>query len=131
MQIELHKTIAAKPQAVFRTIADIVNWPQIIRSVAAVELLTHGRVRVGTRVRLHRIIYGHQMIEELEVETFERDRRQVAQRLRLSLWVYFTISGRSMTSAATLGHIAFGYPSLTARHCVFCTQSRRWLVTGI
>ena len=49
----------------------------------------------------------------------------------LSLWVYFTISGRSMTSAATLGHIAFGYPSLTARHCVFCTQSRRWLVTGI
>ena len=52
MQIELHKTVAAKPQAVFRTIADIVNWPQIIRSVAAVELLTHGRVRVGTRVRL-------------------------------------------------------------------------------
>jgi hypothetical protein len=75
MQIELHKTIAAKPQAVFRTIADIVNWPQIIRSVAAVELLTHGRVRVGTRVRLSRIIYGHQMIEELEVETFERPRR--------------------------------------------------------
>jgi hypothetical protein len=36
-----------------------------------------------------------------------------------------------MTSAATLGHIAFGYPSLTARHCVFCTHSRRWLVTGI
>jgi len=67
MQIELHRTVAAKPQAVFRTIADIVNWPQIIRSVAAVELLTHGRVRVGTRVRLHRIICGHQMIEELEV----------------------------------------------------------------
>ena len=75
MQIELHKTVAAKPQAVFRTIADIVNWPQIIRSVAAVELLTHGRVRVGTRVRLNRIIYGHQMIEELEVETFECPRR--------------------------------------------------------
>jgi hypothetical protein len=75
MQIELHRTVAAKPQAVFRTIADIVNWPQIIRSVAAVELLTHGRVRVGTRVRLHRIICGHQMIEELEVETFERPRR--------------------------------------------------------
>ena len=46
MQIERHKPVAAKPQAVFRTIADIVNWPQIIRSVAAVELLTHGRVRV-------------------------------------------------------------------------------------
>ena len=47
MQIELHKIVAAKPQAVFRTIADIVNWPQIIRSVAAVELLTRmARVRV-------------------------------------------------------------------------------------
>jgi hypothetical protein len=75
MQIELHKTVAAKPQAVFRTIADIVNWPQIIRSVTAIELLTRGRVRVGTRVRLNRIIFGHPMIEELEVETFERPRR--------------------------------------------------------
>jgi hypothetical protein len=75
MQIELHKTIATEPHAAFRTIADIVNWPQIIRSVAAVELLTHGRVRVGTRVRLSRIMYGRQMIEELEVETFEPPRR--------------------------------------------------------
>ena len=75
MQIELHKTTAAKPQAVFRTIVDIVNWPRIIRSVAAVELLTPGRVRVGTRVRVNRVIYGHEMIEELEVETFERPHR--------------------------------------------------------
>ena len=75
MQIELHKTVAAKPQAVFRTIADIVNWPQIIRSVTAVELLTRGRVGVGTRVRLNRIICGHQMIEELQVQTFECPRR--------------------------------------------------------
>ena len=44
-------------------------------SVAAVELLTHGRVGSESRVRLHRIICGHQMIEELEVETFERPRR--------------------------------------------------------
>jgi polyketide cyclase/dehydrase/lipid transport protein len=75
MQIELHKTIATEPQPVFRTIADIVNWPQIIRSVGAVDLLTHGRVRVGTRVRLNRIMYGRQMIEELAVETFEPPRR--------------------------------------------------------
>jgi hypothetical protein len=75
MQIELHKTTAAKPQAVFRTIVDIVNWPRIIRSVAAVELLTPGRVRVGTRVRVNRVIYGHEMTEELEVETFERPHR--------------------------------------------------------
>ena len=51
-----------------------MNWPRIIGSVTAIELLTRGRVRVGTRVRLIRIMYGRQMTEELEVETFERPR---------------------------------------------------------
>jgi hypothetical protein len=75
MQIELHKTVAAKPPAIFRTVADIMDWPRIVRSVAAVELLSTGRVRAGTRVRLRRIVFGHEMIEELEVETLERPRR--------------------------------------------------------
>jgi hypothetical protein len=75
MQIELHKTVAARPTAVFKIVADIMDWPRIVGSVTAVELLTRGRVGVGTRVRLGRIMYGHQMIEELEVETFERPRR--------------------------------------------------------
>ena len=51
------------------------NWPRIIRSVAAVELLSTGRIRAGTQVRLNRIMYGHETIEELEVETFEWPRR--------------------------------------------------------
>lgn len=75
MQIEVHKTVAARPPAVFKIVADIMNWPQIIGSVTAIELLTCGRVRVGTRVRLTRIMHGHQMTEELEVETWERPRR--------------------------------------------------------
>ena len=70
MQIEVHKTVAARPPAVFKIVADIMNWPQIIGSVTAIELLTCGRVRVGTRVRLTRIMHGHQMTEELEVETW-------------------------------------------------------------
>ena len=72
MQIEVHKTVAARPPAVFKIVADIMNWPQIIGSVTAIELLTRGRVRVGTRVRLTQIMHGHQMTEELEVETLER-----------------------------------------------------------
>jgi hypothetical protein len=75
MQIEIHKTVAAKPPAVFRTDADIMDWPRIVRSVAAVELLSTGRIRAGTRVRLTRNMFGHETIEELEVETFERPRR--------------------------------------------------------
>jgi hypothetical protein len=64
MQIEVHKTVAARPPAVFKIVADIMNWPQIIGSVTAIELLTRGRVRVGTRVRLTRIMHGHQMTED-------------------------------------------------------------------
>ena len=79
MQIEVHKTVAARPPAVFKIVADIMNWPQIIGSVTAIELLTCGRVRVGTRVRLTRIMHGHQMTEELEVETWERPRRLLGE----------------------------------------------------
>jgi len=61
MQIEVHKTVAARPPAVFKIVADTMNWPQIIGSVTAIELLTCGRVRVGTRVRLTRIMHGHQI----------------------------------------------------------------------
>jgi hypothetical protein len=75
MQIEVHKTVAARPAAVFKTVADIVDWPRIIRSVVAVELLSTGRIRAGTRLRVNRIMYGHETVEELEVETFERPRR--------------------------------------------------------
>jgi hypothetical protein len=31
---------AAKPSMVFKTVADIMNWPAIIRSVTAFELLS-------------------------------------------------------------------------------------------
>src|SRR4051812_48593087 len=65
-------SVAARPPAVFKIVADIMNCPQIIGSVTAIELLTCGRVRGGTRVRLTRIMHGHQMTEELEVETWER-----------------------------------------------------------
>jgi hypothetical protein len=67
--------LAAKPAAVFKTVEDIMNWPRIIRSVAGGELLSTGRIRAETQVRLNRIMYGHETIEELEVETFERPRR--------------------------------------------------------
>jgi hypothetical protein len=39
------------------------------------RVLSTGRIRAGTQVRLNRIMYGHETIEELEVETFEWPRR--------------------------------------------------------
>jgi hypothetical protein len=75
MQIEVHKTVAASPPAVFKTVSDITDWPQIIGSVIAIELHSPGRIGVGTRLRLTRMMFGHETTEELEVEAFERPRR--------------------------------------------------------
>jgi hypothetical protein len=45
------------------------------------RVLSTGRIRAGTQVRLNRIMYGHETIEELEVETFEWPRRHKLQLL--------------------------------------------------
>jgi polyketide cyclase/dehydrase/lipid transport protein len=75
MQIEVAKTVAARPTSVFATIADIANWPMFVRSVRAIELLTPRPIRVGTRLRQTRIMMGHEATDELEVMTIERPRR--------------------------------------------------------
>jgi hypothetical protein len=75
MQIELAKRVAARPQKVFETVVDAVHWPQIMRSVIAVEVLTGGPLRVGTRLREIHVMFGQQTTEELQVMELERPRR--------------------------------------------------------
>jgi hypothetical protein len=79
MQIELAKTVAAPPADAFAIVANVVDWPQIISSIKAVEVLTPGPVRAGTRLREHRIMFGRNGVQELEVAAIERPHR-----LRLS-----------------------------------------------
>lgn len=75
MQIELAKTVATQPAAAFEVLADVLDWPQIISSIRSVELLTPGPIRVGTRLREDRIVFGRDATLDLEVETFERPHR--------------------------------------------------------
>jgi hypothetical protein len=75
MQIALARTVAARPPVVFATVADIVNWPNIIGSVISVELLTPGPLRAGMRLREQRILFGRETTEELEIAEIERPRR--------------------------------------------------------
>jgi hypothetical protein len=75
MQIEIAKRLAAPPPKVFDIIADPTHWPQIMRSVVAVEVLTRGPLRVGTRLREIHVMFGQQTTEELEVIEMERPRR--------------------------------------------------------
>jgi hypothetical protein len=75
VQIELARTVAARPQAVFATVADVETWPRILRSVRSVELLTPGSLRVGTRLCQQRVMFGRETTEEMEVIKIERTRR--------------------------------------------------------
>ena len=75
MQLALARTGAARPLTAFKTVADIVEWPQIIRSIRSVELLTPGRIRAGTRLREQRIMFGHETIEDVRIAEIERPRR--------------------------------------------------------
>jgi hypothetical protein len=75
VQIEVVKTVAARPSKVFETVADAAHWPAIFGTVAAVELLTPGPLRVGARLRETHLMFGQQSTEELRVVEIERPRR--------------------------------------------------------
>jgi uncharacterized protein YndB with AHSA1/START domain len=75
MQIELAKTVAAPPADAFAIVANVVDWPQIISSIKAVEVLTPGPVRPGTRLREHRTMFGRDGPQELEVAAIDPPHR--------------------------------------------------------
>ena len=75
MQIEVARNVGARPKAIFAAVVDVVNWPLIIRSVRAVELLTPPPIRVGARLRQTRTMLGREGTDELEVTTIEPPRR--------------------------------------------------------
>ena len=75
MQLALARTVAARPLTAFKTVADIVEWPQIIRSIRSLELLTPGPIRAGTRLREQRIMFGHETIEGVRIAEIERPHR--------------------------------------------------------
>src|SRR5688572_6831345 len=72
---ELSRTVSARPQTVFNTVADIMDWPRIIEGVRSVELLTSGPIRVGTKLRLTRVLFGDAMTSEVDVAALDPPRR--------------------------------------------------------
>lgn len=75
MQIELAKTVAARPAAAFSILANVVDWPEIISSIRSIEILTAGPIQTGTRLREDRIMFGAKVTQELEIAAIERPHR--------------------------------------------------------
>lgn len=70
----LTKQLAADPQTVFDLAADPRQWADVVSGIESVEMLTDGPVRVGTRFRETRIMFGKPHTEEMEVVAYEPGR---------------------------------------------------------
>jgi uncharacterized membrane protein len=66
-QFSVRRTIAAPIEAVFALAADFANAPKHVSGIKRVEMLTDGPVRVGTRFRETRVMFGKEATEEMEV----------------------------------------------------------------
>jgi hypothetical protein len=75
VQINLAKNVAALPAEAFDIVADVAEWPRIVRSIKSVELLTPGPIREHTRFREARIMFGHEAIQEMEIVTMQPPHR--------------------------------------------------------
>ena len=63
-------TIAAAPEEVFSTVADISNYTKAVPQLVRVEFLTDRKVGVGTRFRETRLMRGREATTELEVTEY-------------------------------------------------------------
>lgn len=74
-QVSVERTVAAPPQRVFAASIDIPRWPEVVPAIQEVELLTDGPVRVGTRFRETRVLFGREATETMEVLELEAPHR--------------------------------------------------------
>lgn len=69
------KPIAAPQEQVFRVFSDIPNCAGRIKSILRIEMLTPGPVRLGSRFKETRKMFGKECTETMEVTAFEPSTR--------------------------------------------------------
>lgn len=74
-QIVITRTIAAPPDRVFRTVADIRNYANAVPSITDVDILTEQETGVGTRFREARWMKNREVATELEVTEYVENER--------------------------------------------------------
>jgi carbon monoxide dehydrogenase subunit G len=67
MRMTVTTRIAAPTERVFAIATDVPHWPEVIRGIESVEMLTTGPMRVGTRFRETRTMHGSKTTEEMTV----------------------------------------------------------------
>jgi uncharacterized membrane protein len=73
--LKVARHINAPRDLVFQLATDISQWPQRIACIDRIEMLTDGPLRVGSRFREARKMFGQEAVEEMEVTGFEPPHR--------------------------------------------------------
>ena len=73
-QITLEKQVRAPIQRVFAVASNLRDAPKNIPAITKMDVLTEGPVRLGTRFRETRMMFGREATEEMEVTAFELNR---------------------------------------------------------
>ena len=74
-RVVVTKSIAAPVDKVFRTVAHIEQFSQVVPQITKIEFLTDQKTGVGTRFRETRLMKGKEAATELEVTEYEPPQR--------------------------------------------------------
>lgn len=77
MKIEVETEVAAPPEIVYAALTDVTHWPQFLRAVTRIEVLTPGAVAAGTTFRETRTMFGRSASEQMTVAALDPPRRFV------------------------------------------------------
>jgi hypothetical protein len=72
--VQCSTTLNAAPPRVFEVFTDLARGAERIQAIKKLELLTPGPLRVGTRFRETRLMFGKEASEEFEVTELEANR---------------------------------------------------------
>lgn len=75
--VSVERTIMAPPEAVYDVGTNVRAWAEVIPAIQEIEVLTDGPVKVGTRFRETRKMFGKNATEEMEFVEMERPRLYV------------------------------------------------------
>ena len=73
--ITVKETINAPAEKVFAAATDLRGLAGRIRAIKRIEVLTEGPVRVGTKFKETRIMFGREATEQMEITALEAPRR--------------------------------------------------------
>ncbi len=77
MKISVEARSHAPPEIVYATHMDIAHWPDFIKGIDKVEVLSDGPVGIGTRLRETRTMFGRPATEVMTIAALDPPRRIV------------------------------------------------------